>query len=52
MGDEKCEKGVVVLRQYEDFEFLSHCLSAHNDISSVVVFPLKKHFFLLDFMGS
>jgi len=37
MGDENSEKGVVVLRQYEDFEFLSHCLSAHNDISSVVV---------------
>lgn len=31
------EKGVVVLRQYEDFEYLSHCLSAHNDILSVVV---------------
>eukprot|EP00794_Sanderia_malayensis_P005945 gene5945-6635_t len=31
------ENGVVVLRQYEDFAFLSHCLFAHNDISSTVV---------------
>lgn len=31
------EGGVVVLRQYEDFEYLSHCLWTHNDIQSTVV---------------
>ncbi|XP_065066997.1 sorting nexin-5-like isoform X2 [Rhopilema esculentum] len=35
--EDDSEKGVVVLRQYEDFEYLSHCLAAHNDILSVVV---------------
>ena len=31
------EKGVVVLRQYEDLEWLSHCLIAHNNVDGVVV---------------
>lgn len=31
------EKGVIVLRQYEDLEWLYHCLMAHNNIDGVVV---------------
>ena len=31
------EKGVIVLRQYEDLEWLYHCLIAHNNVDGVVV---------------
>ena len=34
-GDD--EKGVIVLRQYEDLEWLYHCLIAHNNVDGVVV---------------
>lgn len=34
------EKGVVVLRQYEDLEWLYHCLIAHNSVEGVVIPPL------------
>lgn len=34
------EKGVIVLRQYEDLEWLYHCLMAHNNIDGVVIPPL------------
>lgn len=34
------EKGVVVLRQYEDLEWLYHCLIAHNNVDGVVIPPL------------
>ncbi|PFX23805.1 Sorting nexin-32, partial [Stylophora pistillata] len=34
------EKGVVVLRQYKDLEWLYHCLIAHNNVDGVVIPPL------------
>lgn len=34
------EKGVIVLRQYEDLEWLYHCLIAHNSVDGVVIPPL------------
>ncbi|KAL9960448.1 hypothetical protein ACROYT_G033909 [Oculina patagonica] len=34
------EKGVIVLRQYEDLEWLYHCLIAHNNVDGVVIPPL------------
>ena len=37
VDDSEEEKGVVVLRQYEDLEWLSHCLIAHNNVDGVVV---------------
>lgn len=37
VDDSEKEKGVVVLRQYEDLEWLSHCLIAHNNVDGVVV---------------
>lgn len=37
-GDD--EKGVVVLRQYEDLEWLYHCLVSHNNTDGVVIPPL------------
>lgn len=40
VDDSEEEKGVVVLRQYEDLEWLSHCLIAHNNVDGVVIPPL------------
>lgn len=41
MGDgSEEEKGVIVLRQYEDLEWLYHCLIAHNNVDGVVIPPL------------
>ena len=34
------EKGVVVLREYDDFEWLYHCLTTQNKVDAVVVSTL------------
>ena len=31
------EKGVVVLREYDDFEWLYHCLTTQNNVDGIVV---------------
>ncbi|XP_032228910.2 sorting nexin-5 [Nematostella vectensis] len=40
MENDEEEKGVIVLREYDDFEWLYHCLVTHNNIDAVVVPPL------------
>ena len=36
-GEGEDEKGVVVFREFEDFEWLYHCLTTHNNVEGVVV---------------
>lgn len=35
--DHDKEKGVIVLREYDDFEWLYHCLTTQNNVDAVVV---------------
>ena len=36
-GEESDERGHIVVREYEDFEWLHHCIVTENDISAVIV---------------
>ncbi|KXJ12229.1 sorting nexin-6 [Exaiptasia diaphana] len=40
--DDPKDKGVVVLRDYDDFEWLYHCLITQNKVDAVVVPPLPQ----------
>lgn len=44
-GEESDERGHIVVREFEDFEWLDHCIKTKNDISGVIVPPLltKRH---------
>ncbi|KAK3730523.1 hypothetical protein QZH41_017232, partial [Actinostola sp. cb2023] len=39
-NDPREEKGVIVLRDYDDFEWLNHCLTTQNKVDYVVIPPL------------
>ncbi|XP_031568669.1 sorting nexin-5-like [Actinia tenebrosa] len=39
-SDHDNEKGVIVLREYDDFEWLYHCLTTQNKVDAVVIPPL------------
>lgn len=39
-GEESDERGHIVVREYEDFGWLDHCLRTQNDIEGVIVPPL------------
>ncbi|XP_028414435.1 sorting nexin-5-like [Dendronephthya gigantea] len=44
MGDESEERGHVVVRELDDFEWLDHCIKTQNDISGIIFPPLMtKH---------
>jgi hypothetical protein len=36
-GEESDERGHIVVREFEDFVWLDHCLKTQNDISGVIV---------------
>lgn len=36
-GEESDERGHIVVREFEDFEWLDHCIKTKNDISGVIV---------------
>ncbi|XP_077864606.1 sorting nexin-32-like [Saccoglossus kowalevskii] len=37
---DESNKEVTVIRAYEDFEWLQHCLVTHNDVSGVIIPPM------------
>lgn len=39
-SEENDERGHVVVREYDDFEWLDHCIRTQNDIDGVIVPPL------------
>lgn len=36
-GEESVERGHIVVREYEDFEWLDHCLKTQSNMSGVIV---------------